>query len=467
MDTKRPLRSRSTALAAVSLVLGLTALPGCDNSACVFGGDCFGAGSGAGGLGAFPATFPEDGLWILNGPPSIEASFPSGNDFAATTALAVRFDESVAASTLTGSFALFEVGVGFGGELPVPLNPPALTGDARLVVLRPTAALNAGGSYELRGTDMPGVTDFEGNLVGGLAGAVLTAFTVEATASTVPSLITTYPAPGSNGQSRTTEIVAVFDRPIDPLSLNLATFQVRVDSQTPPSNPLPEPLNVPGVVGGLTPELRVATWRSVDATTGGALDLAASAITQPAPVTLTLAGLTPQGGGGPLIATSVNFTLLGFEAPTGAVLNTVSMNGIGIDDLIGAPPPYSIDVQLADGQADDVLELFLFGAAPDGSRDITLLRSKTLTAATMVERWDPGEIDLAPPDRADFGCARRWLRRVRFPARARKCRHTGAAARRRFDRERDPRRVARHRCADADRFRTGWRRHDRLPFGCA
>jgi len=390
--------ARGTVLPAVLAALAaVVTSSGCDNSTCVFGGNCFDGGAGAGGIGSFPATFPEDGLWIQNGAPRIDNTFPSGTDVAATTVLAVRFDESVAASTLAGSFELFEIGGGFGGDTMVPLDPPASTGDGRLAIVRPTSPLTAGGMYELRGTAMPSVTDLEGNLVTGLADAVLTSFTVEANPSTEPNVVTTYPPGGATSQSRTTEIVAVFDRPIDPLTLNLASFQVRVDGQTPPANPLPQTLDAPSASGGTAPELRVVTWRSVDAT-GGALDLAASSMTQPAPVDLTLAGIAPQGGGSPLASTVVSFSLLPFRAPLGAVLNTLSMDGIGVSDLIGAPPSFSIDVQFEDAQPGDVVELFMFGAAPGGgSNDIAILRSKTIAAATMMDRWDADEIDLAPP----------------------------------------------------------------------
>lgn len=392
MRPKRSLRARSTALLAAvgaplsALVIGLS---GCDNSACVFGeGGCLTGGSGSGGLGASPATFPEDGQWIRSGAPQVEASFPpNGASVAPSTPLAVRFDETVAASTLAGSFELIDLGTGSA----VSLASPSLVGDGRLAVLRPNQDLTDGSSYELRGTAAASATDLEGNLVSGLADSVLTSFTVDDAGTPNLDLVTTYPVAGASDQSRTTEIVAVFDRPVVPASLSVATFQVTVDGSAPAVNPQPQPLSSGGLL-----DYRVARWKSVDTTTGFATDLGAGATGLPAPrVTLTLASLAAQAGGTPL-SEVVTFDLLSFRAPTGAVLNSLSTDGIGIADLIGAPAPLTVDVQLADGQPNDVVELFLFGLAPDASQDIAVARSKTLTAATLVDTWDADDLALAP-----------------------------------------------------------------------
>jgi hypothetical protein len=128
------------ALAASTLLLG-----GCDNPACVFGGDCSGGGSG-GGLGSEAASVPADFTWLAAGAPTLVEFFPRTGQIATTTAVALLFSESIAPQPLQVGVRLVQVG-GFGA--PWPTLPPTRVGDGRMLLLVPLQPLTAGATYEL------------------------------------------------------------------------------------------------------------------------------------------------------------------------------------------------------------------------------------------------------------------------------------------------------------------------------
>ncbi len=250
------------ALAGIALLL-----PGCDNPACVFGGDCSNRGQdGVDPLGP-PATVPLDGEWIAPGAPTVSAVFPSGTGASSSTPIVIRFSESIAPQTLDGNFELVQelTDVPPGAPTtapPVPLTG-ALVGDGRMAVLFPVV-LVAEATYRVTLKSGASVTDLTGQVLTGPSSGVLGTFTVAAENPAAPRVVATWPPAGVTDASTITEIAVVFDRPINPLTVNALSFQIYSGGLPPAFDPPRQMLSVAGPFGGDVTEPRVWTWRSVD-----------------------------------------------------------------------------------------------------------------------------------------------------------------------------------------------------------
>lgn len=393
---RSPLAARRAAL-ALAAALAAWIAPACDNPACVFGGDCFSGGSGGGALGSNPASVPPDHAWLLPGAPKIVEFLPSGNQIATTTPVVLRFSESMSAGSLSSAFQLVEVG-GFGA--PVPLLPPGLVGDGRLLVLVPALALKASATYELSFRDDVVVFDLLGTTLQEPEDGLVGSFTVAASDPTVPRLITSWPTDGLQNQSPTSEIVAVFDRRIVPTGVNsvtVDTFVVTVGGVKPSAYPAPQAVIFAGGGGLPASDTRAWNWRSVDSqglavpfATGAAVDL-----------TLSPAGhkiMTEDGG--TLPETQIDFDLIPFLAPLSAQIVSLPTDAIGIANLSGSVP-LEVAVEVTGGLASDELGIFLFGANQNGEDSlVALFREVTLANAaydplTGIATLGEAQLDIA------------------------------------------------------------------------
>lgn len=347
----------------LALVAALALLPsaGCDNPACIYGGNCF-DDDGGGPLGSNPATVPPDHAWLLPGAPTITGRLPVGNAIASTSPVVLYFSESMSAASLGQAFQLVATS-GFGA--PVPLFPATLVGDGRVLLLLPATPLAAETTYELSFRDQSLVYDLSGTTLAQPADGLVHSFTVAAEDPQAPSVVGSWPLDASTDQGPTGEVVVIFDRALQPLTVNVDSFAVTVNGATPPSHPAPQTLQI----FGLGPEPRVWTWRSTDAS-GLAEPLAGSGAVS---VTLSPAGNTIQAlDGEPLPLTVFDFQLAPFSAPLAAELVSLPTDAIGIANLDGSLA-LDLSVTIADGLPDDRLGAFLIGASLEEDQGLIAL----------------------------------------------------------------------------------------------
>ncbi len=388
-----PFRARfARALSCLGL-LGLLWTSSCDNPACVFGGTC----SDDDPLGSGPAaTVPANHAWVSTAAPKIEAVFPSGGSRAKTTPVVVRFSESMAVSSLTGStFALVQQG-GFGN--PTLFLPPVLLGDGRLFVLIPAQPLTAGATYNLSLAKDKVVLDLAGQQLTQAAEQTLVSFTVAETDPALPAVVASWPPDGSSKQSATEEIAVVFDRRLLAASVNSDSFDVTIDGAQPPFDPPASPAVLIGAGSFPSADTRVWRWRSVDGA-GEAQPLGIGS--------QVVVHLSPTGdkilaeGGGALPSIEIDHQLLSFPAPQAAFLASQPSDAIGIANLNGTVP-LAVDVLVGSVLATDVIDVFLFGQTKSDPPQLAAL-SRQVQIADVT--YDPGtgvatlgeaELNLAP-----------------------------------------------------------------------
>lgn len=395
------------ALAGIALLL-----PGCDNPACVFGGDCSNRGqTGVDPLGP-PATVPVDGEWIAPGAPTVSAIFPSGAGASSSTPIAIVFSESIAPQTVDGNFELVQeltnVPPGAPNTAPpVPLSG-TLVGDGRMAVLFPVV-LVADATYRVTLKEGSTVTDLTGQRLTGPSSRILGTFKVAATNPTAPRVVATWPPAGVTDASTITEIAVVFDRPINPLTVNAGSFQIYAGGLPPAFDPPRQMLSVPGPFGGDVTEPRVWTWRSVDPT-GKPQPLFAEDSVE---VLLSpeFGGAIEASNGEELAPYDLLFETAAVELPLGAELVSgspqVPEDAIGRAQLDGTAP-LMVLVRLAQpAVAGDRLRILLFGrdrGTPPRMR--ALSREVELTAGESEVLLEEAELDLVEttaPLRARFG----------------------------------------------------------------
>jgi hypothetical protein len=365
--------------AAALLGLGLCAVLGsCSgNISCVFTTGCQGGG---GGIAGAAATLPEDGLWIADPRPTVEASFPDGTQQNSTTPIVIRFSESMSADSLTGAIEIIPIINGLETS-PLPGVPQALVGDGRLLVLLPTVL--TAGDYVVRLAQDANATDLTGQELDLRGGAELTSFQVDSSDPVEPSLVMSWPPDGTGGASDSTTIVVVFDRAVDASSVDDAAFDVKVNGVDPAQDPLPLPLSIT-VAGFPIQDTRVYTYRSADSA-GVPQFLGTSAAVV---VTLSTSGSEILDlAGEALPETIFDFTTVDVATPiSGAILSQPS-DAIGISNLTaGNAEELAIQVDLLDGLAGDSLDVFLFGTNPDPEdpKLIALLRTQELNGAGTI-----------------------------------------------------------------------------------
>ncbi|MEQ1894237.1 MAG: hypothetical protein ABL998_16975, partial [Planctomycetota bacterium] len=159
------------------LVLPSLLLGGCDNPTCVFTTGCQGDG---GALAENEARAPVDGEWVVDGPPEVTDTFPTGAQQAPTTPIMLVFSESMQEESLEGAFELRPV-LG-GGTLGAPIFglSSALVSDGRVLLLFPPPDGLDAGDHQVRRSDEGTPVDITGQALALAAGQVLAAFNVTA-----------------------------------------------------------------------------------------------------------------------------------------------------------------------------------------------------------------------------------------------------------------------------------------------
>ena len=354
------------ALLLLAIAAALPFLGACDNPACVFSANGCNGTSGGGSVGSNPASVPVDGEWISPASPSVLAALPPDNVVAGShTPVVIVFSESMSPVIGTstppptgvpppaGLQSAFQLTTTNGA--PIPFSSGALTGNGRVLVLATSVALPANSTFSLVQDTGSLVADRTGQELTGPVGGLFGSFTIPAVDPTNPIVVTTWPQDQSTSQSGKTEIVVVFDRPIDPSTIDTDSFAVTVDGTPPVNNPPPHALDL-----GNGADNRVWVWQSVDAQ-GHPVDLGESAN-----VTVTLSPLGHQirdTTGGNVAAQNFKFTTAAFPAPLSAAITSVPNDAIGIDEISG-PADLAVQVSLAGAQAGDFLTLTMFGGNP-------------------------------------------------------------------------------------------------------
>ncbi len=377
-------RAAFSALVAAA-ALGLSA---CDNPACVFGGTCSGSDVT---VGANPPTSPANHAWLRDGAPTVAASFPTGTNATLESPLVLVFSESMASSTLAqGALEL----VTDAAPVPIPIPAAALIADGRMWVGAPAAALTASTQYRVRVAADRTPTDLQGAALTLPQDRVVATFTTAATSPATPRVLASFPADGATGQSATGEVVVVFDRPMNPLTVNLASFRLRVNGAAPTDNPAPTPLQV----GASLQDTRVWRYRSVNSA-GEAVPFPNSAA-----VALELsppsAAIQAVSGSTSLPRTVIDFTTAAFAAPRAAFLTSLPADAIGIDNLDGTSP-LEVSLDLSGAQVGDTLRIFVFGRTrAQEPQAVLLARSATLSvdlldAPLQIATIGEAQLDLA------------------------------------------------------------------------
>lgn len=374
------------------------ALSGCDNPLCVYAPDGCQQGGGSGGLGSQPAEVPSTGAWILPSDPVVNRAVPTGTGAHPATPIAVYFSESIAPGSTRNGFELIETAFG----VPVPLiQPPPVVGDGRVVILSPLQPLQLGRSYVVRIAEDHEISDLTGQRLS-VPTFDVGDFAVAATAPEIPRVIGTWPEDLTVNQSDISEVVVLFDRPMDGTGnkFNTDSFAVTLDGTPPAVNPDPEPLAIGE--GSFSAEIEsIWTWASADTT--GRVTLGEDVLVA---VDLSQSGneLLDQAGTA-LPPTFFEFSTTPFSVPVDVRKATLSdpEDAIGRPNLVDVVPV--VEAELASvAEVDDVLELFLFGSDSNGSGELRALgRSITVTSGTQLIEVLPSEIDLLVGGAASAG----------------------------------------------------------------
>jgi hypothetical protein len=352
-------------LVAIFLCLGLG---GCDNPACVFGGNCSNSGgNNAQGLGEGPALLPEAGEWVDSAAPFVQSVTPSGSGADPETPIVVVFSESMQPGATSAAFQLFPQ----GSPVAVDLGPTVLLATGRVVILRPNMPLDPGVTYEVRHSMVVNPADLNGQQLTRPNDEIAGTFTVANTAPSTPALLTTFPPAGATFQSHVPEVVVVFTRPVDELTVDGDSFVVTVDTVAPAFDPAPEPL----IIQDLFPvtDTRVFLWQSLDGASepaplarGGMFELVLS----PNPV--IDGNKIEDADGNDVPETTVAFEIAPFGLTASTILSAPT-DAINIENLLG-PGVLNVEVTVEDVEAADTIDVFLFGFqfGPDPMQPPTL-----------------------------------------------------------------------------------------------
>jgi len=372
-------------LTLAALIGALVWLPGCDNPACVFGGNCFGGGV-TGTLGTQAATVPNNNEWLTTAVPTVERFVPTGTPTVDTrTPLVVVFSESMSSSGMQTLFLLQD-----SNGAPSP-SLASLLGDGRVLVLLPTTALTAGETYTLSYNAAAQVQDRNGQALVIPTDRVLTTFTVSATNAITPKLVFNWPGDNAIHQGGKGEVLAVFDRPLDPTTLDATTFHVQVNAADLATPIDPTTLSL---AGGVTHDARVVRWRNVDpAGAPLALGLDAAVSIELSPTGHLLKDLA----GNSVPHTVFDYHTLAFASPLSASITSDPTDAIGIDSISG-PETLAVRVLLDGAQAGDRLGIYEIGTDPDPAQQnpklICLARDVAITAPYTDFTLTAGELDL-------------------------------------------------------------------------
>jgi hypothetical protein len=357
---------------------------GCDNAACVYGGDCGGIVDPP--LGMFSAAAPGNDAWLLTGAPTVTGFFPSSGAIHSQTPIVVVFSESMAGGTLApggagSNLLLFDLD-GPVGEVPVPTQPPTLIGNGRMLVVLPVAPLTADHRYELRWRENAVVTDLTGTALTLPADLFVGAITADTTDPTTPRTIATWPADGELNQGSTTEIAVVFDRPMEDSSISVQSFEVTIGA--PPTGVPPVNNTRPAAisVGLLTSDTRAYVYRNAD----GLGNVAGFGPSANVFVTLSKTGAKISAEDLsvlPATTSDFDFTTSAFESPFSAAITSTPTDAIGIDNLIDPTATLRVEVSV-DALATDRLGVFLFGESKTNPGEVDALFRDVLVSALTI-----------------------------------------------------------------------------------
>ena len=347
-------RLTQSLLSAAALAL---ALPSCDNPACVFGGDCSSQGEG-GALGGAPASVPSDGEIVLAEPIRFERMLPNGTNADPNTPIVLVFSEAVASANPGASFEL----VGDDGFTVIPITISSLHGDGRVLVLYPVVpgggGLGLGAGFSVRLRDGQRIVDRNGQVLTPPSSGNFGSFAIASTEPSAPALVATYPADNATLVAATTEVVAVFSRPMDALTVSDASWVVTVNGVAPEFDPEPAAASLAGV----QEDARVWRWRSVDD------DGVARSLGTGSDVAVVL---SPSGEpmrdekGNQLPSFTLDFETSRVSAPTEAYIDYDGgrVDTIGIESLTG-PADLALTVLCPDAVAGDRLSVYIYGRDP-------------------------------------------------------------------------------------------------------
>ncbi|MCY2961351.1 MAG: Ig-like domain-containing protein [Planctomycetota bacterium] len=358
-------------------------LGGCDNPACVFGGDCS-PGAQGGALGTLSASVPENGQIVRAAVPVVQRFLPTGTNVDPKSPIVLVFSEAMSSATFNSAFALEQTGFG-----TLPLQATALVGDGRVLVLFPITDLTLGGQYNVVYRENATVSDRTGQEVVQPANGVVGSFTVAAMAPTAPSVVLTYPDDAETGLAPTTEITVVFSHPLNPSTVSATSFVVEVGGAPPPFATTAQAVNLSGV----TTDARVFRWRMVD------MDGQRASLGIDREVTVELSPMAakiedPAGNDLPL--TTFSFRTLPFSAPAAASITSSPSDAIGIGDITGAAD-LAVQVDFTDALAGDEIGVFVFGVQPETVEvplTIALFRKATVVAPVTSFTFTAAELDL-------------------------------------------------------------------------
>lgn len=332
------------------------------------------------------AILPVDGEWIADVPPTIDAFFPTGTQNPGSTPVVLVFSESMQAESLEDAFEIVPQ-AGMSAGRPLQGVEQALVSSGRvLVLLPPVAVALEAGAHKVLLAEEAAPLDITGQELDMEPGEELGTFTVVASPPTAPRVVTTFPADDAVNQSETSEIVVVFDRLIDPQSVDGESFDVRVDMGGAPFDPMDPLFDPPATALSMNGRMdtRVFLYHSLR------LDGQPASLGRDARVELRLSRAgqpisEPDPDGDVLAATTILFDTLPFSSPLGASLLSDPSDAIGIANLTPSMPgmpndeELMVEVELDAAEPDDRVDLFLFGVQKDTEDDpLVALQPRTL-----------------------------------------------------------------------------------------
>ncbi len=362
-------------------------LPGCDNPACVFGGDCS-QDAGGGALGSAPATLPSEGEIVLPEPIRLERMLPTGQNEDPSTPIVLVFNEAVSGANPGTAFQI----VGDDGITVLPIAASSVVGDGRVLVLYPVpggGGLTPGAGFSLRLRDGQQVVDRNGQALQPPSDGVFGSFAVAASAPAAPKVLAVHPADLSTNAPTTSEIVVVFSRPLDADSVDDDSFIVKIDGQDPTFDPAPAAVSLAGV----QTDTRVWRWRSVDE------DGIARSLGVDNEVAVTLspnAARILDEDGEELPTFEFDFRTAGVSPPSAARITSFPEDAIGRDALVG-PANLAIEVECPDAASGDRLEFYIYGRDPAVAENaplISLYREVPLEAPFTTFTLTAAEVGL-------------------------------------------------------------------------
>jgi len=358
MLDRRPL---SGALLLAALGLGLVS--SCDNPTCVFVDGCTGSnsGNGPGGLGTSGATFPAEGAFLAAGAPTLVSAAPSIQNLHPRSPVFLEFSESLSPKGLGDAFRIIDVVF----QQEIPLSPPALVGDGRVVVLIPATGFAPDRQYQLLYAEDANVVDLNGEALSTNPNQVLLDFAVvDASFLPEPRLLYSFPTDLSTLQGDASEIVIGFDRRMESSTVTADTFDVLVDGFPPAFDPAPEALQVgaSGLGFGLT-----QVWRWIPRDANGRVVPLGTDVQVQVKLAQGADELTSEEGDA-LPPSETEFQTLGLSLAA----DVQKFAGAGNPDTFSSADVFSgapiVEVTLAQPAPSGVVaEAFLFGTSPDNA----------------------------------------------------------------------------------------------------